>query len=202
MVREEEARLLWMKLYEKNHNAGVVCRRCGISRPTLRKRWRRYQQHGLEGLKSQSKKPRTSPNTKIGNQKTTLILELRRKRKMGARRIQAELKRLHECSLSLATIHKVLIRAKCKPLQKPRRKKGYKRYSRPIPGDRVQMDTCKIAPGFYQYTAIDDCSRFMVLALFGRRTAGHTLSFLEKVCEEMPFPIQRIQTDRGMTCPR
>ena len=58
------------------------------------------------------------------------------------------------------------------------------------------MDTTKIAPGIYQYTAIDDCSRYRVLAVFNRRTATNTLLFLERVIEEMPFPIQRVQTDR------
>ena len=40
-------------------------------------------------------------------------------------------------------------------------------------------------------------SRFQVLGLYPRRTAGNTLAFLEQVLEEMPFAIQRIQTDRG-----
>ena len=191
------ARLRWVKLYEECKDAGLVCRRCGISRPTLRKWWKRYKDHGLDGLNSQSRKPKTSPKTKVGKKETELILDLRKRRRLGARRLQAELKRLHNYSLSVATIHKVLSRHECKPLTKPRRKKEYKRYSRPVPGDRVQMDTCKIAPGLYQYTAIDDCSRFMVLALYNRRNATNTLSFLEKVCEEMSFSIQRIQTDRG-----
>jgi transposase InsO family protein len=78
-----------------------------------------------------------------------------------------------------------------------RRKKRYKRYSRPIPGERIQMDNCKIAPALYQYTAIDDCTRYRVLRLYNRRTAANTLQFLEAVTEEMPFPLQRIQTDRG-----
>tara|TARA_B100000678_G_C18076839_1_gene449029 strand:- start:275 stop:742 length:468 start_codon:yes stop_codon:yes gene_type:complete len=77
------------------------------------------------------------------------------------------------------------------------KKKDFIRYQRPIPGDRVQMDTCKIAPGIYQYTAIDDCSRYRVLDVFNRRSAANTLIFIDKVIEEMPFPIQRIQTDRG-----
>ena len=59
------------------------------------------------------------------------------------------------------------------------------------------MDTCKIAPGFYQYTAIDDSTHYQVLEVYSQRTAQNTLDFLEKVIEEMPFPIQRIQTDRG-----
>lgn len=71
------------------------------------------------------------------------------------------------------------------------------RYERLIPGDRVQMDTCKIGPGIYQYTAVDDCTRYRVLRIHKRRTAANTLDFLDCVIEEMPFPIQRIQTDRG-----
>ena len=59
------------------------------------------------------------------------------------------------------------------------------------------MDTCKVASGLYQFTAIDDCTRYKVLGLYPRRTAKNTLKFLEKVIEETPFPIQRIQTDRG-----
>jgi transposase InsO family protein len=59
------------------------------------------------------------------------------------------------------------------------------------------MDVCKIGPGCYQYTAVDDCSRYIVVGLFHRRTAVNTLSFLDKTVDEMPFAIQRIQTDRG-----
>ena len=50
------------------------------------------------------------------------------------------------------------------------------------------------SPGIYQYTAIDNCSRYKALGVYPRRN----LSFLERVVEEMPFPIQRIQTDRGL----
>ena len=43
---DARTRLGWVRLYEEVGNAGVVCRRCGISRPTLRKWWRRYQARG------------------------------------------------------------------------------------------------------------------------------------------------------------
>ncbi len=59
------------------------------------------------------------------------------------------------------------------------------------------METCKIAPGIYQYTAIDDCSCYRVLRCYSRRTAANTVDFIDCVVEEMPFPIQRIQTERG-----
>jgi transposase InsO family protein len=55
-----------------------------------------------------------------------------------------------------------------------------------------------MAPELYQYTAIDNCTRIRCLALFDKRTAANSLLFLEQIIEEMPFPVQRIQTDRGL----
>jgi len=34
--------------------------------------------------------------------------------------------------------------------------------------------------------------------IYKKRTAGNTLDFLDRVVEQLPFPVQRIQTDRGM----
>jgi hypothetical protein len=46
------------------------------------------------------------------------------------------------------------------------------------------MDTGKIRPGLYQFTAIDDCSRFLVAGLARRRSAHATLAFLDQVLDE------------------
>jgi transposase InsO family protein len=73
-----------------------------------------------------------------------------------------------------------------------------RRYSRPVPGDRIQVDTMKVTAGRFQYTAIEDCTRLRVLGLYPRRTASNTVHFLtHRMIEEFPFPIQRVQTDRG-----
>ncbi|WP_375327024.1 DDE-type integrase/transposase/recombinase [Candidatus Tisiphia endosymbiont of Nemotelus uliginosus] len=42
-----------------------------------------------------------------------------------------------------------------------------------------------------------NCTRYKILALHKRHTAENTLDFLDRVIDRMPFPIQRIQTDRG-----
>lgn len=192
-----KARLKWVQLLKKTEDAGYVCRKCGISRPTLRKWSSRYEEFGLYGLESRSTRPKTSPNKKITADIEFKILSLRKERNLGVRRLQTELIRLYEINLSINTIHKVLVTNNAKPIVKLKRKKKFKRYSRQIPGDRVQIDTCKILPGIYQYTAVDDCSRFRVLEIYTRRTAKNTLTFLDKMVEELPFPIQRIQSDRG-----
>jgi hypothetical protein len=31
-----------------------------------------------------------------------------------------------------------------------------------VPGDRVQIDTCKVGKHLYQFTAIDDCTHMMI----------------------------------------
>ncbi len=59
------------------------------------------------------------------------------------------------------------------------------------------MDVCKIAPGIYHFAAIDDCTRLKVMRVFPRRNAANTIKFMEELLEELPFPIQRVQTDRG-----
>jgi len=105
------------------------------------------------------------------------------------RRIHNELKRQYQLSLSLATIHKILVTNKVKPLRRLKRKEKIRRYSRSIPGERIQMDTCKIAAGIYQYTAVDDCTRYQVMEVYPAHTAANTILFLEKVVEEMRFPV-------------
>jgi hypothetical protein len=64
-------------------DAGAACRRFGISRPTLRK-W----------LAARI----------IGGTQEALILELRRERRLGIKRLRNELQRLHGLRLSAATI--------------------------------------------------------------------------------------------------
>src|SRR3982751_3179298 len=197
MGTEISKRLRWVQLVEQGKSCSQVCLQCGISRPTLRKWVERYRATGPGGLLSKSRRPHRSPARKVSEQERTWIAELR-KRGLGSRRIQSELKRSYELELSRPTIEKGFQSLEPRPrLVRRLTRKGRKRYAKEIPGERMQMDTCKIAPGLYQYTAIDDCTRIRVLALYKRRSAANSLLFLEKVIEEFPFPIQRIQTDRG-----
>ena len=192
------ARLTWVRMYEETGDAGLTCRRCGVSRPTLRKWWRRYQAEGPTGLTDRSRHPHRSPSRRVFAAEEEHIVSMRKSRQLGIKRLRNELRRLHGMHLAVDTIHKVLCRHGLNRIKRPKlARKRWKRYSRPVPGDRVQMDVCKIGAGVYQYTAINDCSRYQVIGVFRRKTAASTLAFLDQVVEEMPFSIQRIQTDRG-----
>lgn len=96
---------------------------------------------------------------------------MRLEKNLGARRIQNELIRQYQFQVSLATIQKVLTGHNVEPLRKPHREKRGWRYSKNFPDECVQINTCKITPGLYQYTAVDDGIRYQVLELDSRRAA-------------------------------
>jgi hypothetical protein len=108
MAREIAKRIGWIKLFEETGHGGLVCLKCGISRPRLRKRFKGYRGLGIEGLQEQSRRPKTSPAQKIFAEQEALILRLRRERSLGHRRLASELKRNHDQTYSLAPLHKVL----------------------------------------------------------------------------------------------
>jgi len=49
----------------------------------------------------------------------------------------------------------------------------------------------------FQYTALDDCTRFRVLRLYRRLHHGSSLAFLGELQRAFPFPIKRLQCDHG-----
>ncbi len=108
MNNDVKVKLSWIRLYQRLNHAGKVCDHFGISRFTLRKWIKRYEEKGADGLQELSRKPHNSPASKITDEQKEIIISLRKDRKLGTRRIQSELKRLHQISLSLASIHKVI----------------------------------------------------------------------------------------------
>lgn len=77
-----------------------------------------------------------------------------------------------------------------------------------FPGQRVQVDV-KFVPAscivgaakgekYYQYTAIDEYSRFRYIAAFKEHSSHSSAQFLDQLIKAFKFPIQCIQTDNGM----
>jgi transposase InsO family protein len=79
----------------------------------------------------------------------------------------------------------------------------WKRYEKPLPGHRVQVDVKFIAPllgsrkKHYQFTAIDDCTRIRVLRLYDRLNQQTAIRFLDYVLEKLAFRVEVIHTDNG-----
>ena len=52
---------------------------------------------------------------------------------------------------------------------------------------------------YYQYTAIDDCTRLRVLRAYPRFDQKTAIQFLDYVVSRLPFHVEKIQTDNGIS---
>ena len=89
----------------------------------------------------------------------------------------------------------------------PEKRKGYKPkpYQRAeYPGQKVQIDV-KFVPAYcvangqkyYQYTAVDECTRYCFREMYDEHSTYSSLDFLKKLIVKFPFPIREVQTDNG-----
>lgn len=198
--RRVRARSVWMDVFQETNSVAKTSRRCGVPRSTIYRWLKRFEDKGAAGLEGISRRPKKLAKLKTNPEIEKLILEIRNKHKWGPQRIQSHFNQIKGPALSVPTIWRVLRRHNAKSIKKYRRHKDFKRYSRPIPGDRVQIDVTKIKSGVYQYTAVDDCTRLKVLRLYPNKNAQNSILFLFEILDafgEIGFAVQRIQSDCG-----
>lgn len=83
-----------------------------------------------------------------------------------------------------------------------RKAKPYQRAE--YPGQKFQIDV-KYVPSYcvtdgrkyYQYTAIDECTRWTYREIYEEHSTYSSRQFLEKLIKRCPFPIREVQTDNG-----
>jgi len=77
-------------------------------------------------------------------------------------------------------------------------------FAKDQPGDSVQVDVKFVRVNrqrYFQYTALDDCTRFRVLRLYRQLNHRTSLAFFRELREAMPFPIRKLQSDNGTEFP-
>jgi transposase InsO family protein len=191
---------------EVTGNVALTCRYYGMSRQVYYKWLRRYEELGEEGLRDGSSRPLTSPNA---TQKEVVgkIVYLRENYHFGPHKISMYLQRYHDVTISPSGVWNILKRLGISRLPSSQRYKRHqdrwKRYEKPLPGHRIQIDVKFIDPlpgtrkKYYQYTAIDDCTRIRVLRIYAHHNQKSAIQFLDYVLERLPFQVQTIQTDNG-----
>jgi transposase InsO family protein len=118
------------------------------------------------------------------------------------------LKRYHDVEVSNSGVWRILKRLDLNRLPASQRYKRHdrkwKRYEKPMPGHAVQVDVKFIAPlaassrkKYYQFTAIDDCTRLRVLRAYPRCDQKTAIQFIDHVLSKLPFAVERVQTDNG-----
>ncbi len=135
------------------------------------------------------------------------IVYLRRHYHFGPHKIAMYLKRYRDIVISPSGVWRILKRLDMSRLPSSQRYRRHtdrwKRYEKPLPGHRVQVDVKFIAPlkgsrrKHYQFTAIDDCTRIRVLRIYDRCDQRTAIQFVDYVFERLPFRVEVIQTDNG-----
>lgn len=199
--RKARARLRVIHHYEQvTRNVCRTCRHFGISR-TIFYRWlHRYREAGLEGLQDGPRGPRHHPFTTPPHV-VALILQVRRERQYGALRLSLFLQRYHNVYVSAPTIHRILKRHRVPRVSLKRYRPGPRRRREIlIPGQSVQVDVKHLKLGarrLYQFTAIDEATRYRILKIYAHNSIKSATTFVEEVRRRLPVAIQRIQTDHG-----
>jgi transposase InsO family protein len=211
MTNAEQRRLTrWrLKVLEAATSAGNVARTCrhfGISRKTFYKWRRRYTEHGAAGLADRARAPHHSP-TATPQEVVGKILYLRQHYHFGPAKIADYLKRFHDLSIADASVHRILRKHGMNRLPANQKYRSHAhrwtRYEKAQPGHRLQVDVkfLERIPGtrrrFYQFTAIDDCTRIRVLKVYDACNQRTAIAFIDEVLRRLPFRVHVVQTDNG-----
>ena len=199
--RQAQRRLAILRHAEEiTGNVSQTCRYYGISRQRFYTWLRRYRDEGLDGLKDRSSRPHHSPRATHVDI-VAKIVYLRQNYHFGPAKIAMYLKRYHDVSISNSGVWRILKRLDMNRLPASQKHKAHdkrwKRYEKQLPGHRVQIDVKFIEPlgtakrgkrrrRFYQFTAIDDCTRLRVLRVYPTLNQQTAIQFVDYVMQRLP----------------
>lgn len=195
---------------EITHNVAKTCRYYGIARNKFYKWKKRFEENGIEGLVDKSRAPKYMPHA-TKQEIVDQILYLRKNYYFGPFKMKMYLRRYHGVEITKTTIYRILKKHYLNKLpnyQKGiKREKRFLRYEKPIPGYHLQIDVKFLGKikltkeakekKYYQYTAIDDCSRIRILRIYDRINQETSIQFTDYALSQLPFKINCIQTDNG-----
>ena len=215
LERRAQRRLAVLRHVEEvSGNVAATCRYYGISRQCYYGWLRRYEADGLDGLKDRSQRPHHSPRATQA-EVVEKIVWLRKHYHFGPAKIAMYLARYHDVTISVSGVWRILKRLQMNRLpasqRYQRRSVRWKRYEKQRPGHQLQVDVKFIEPlgqkgmrrkKYYQFTAIDDCTRLRVLRAYPRCDQKTAIQFIDHVLAKLPFAVERVQTDNGtLLCP-
>lgn len=170
-------------------------------------RWRRRYNGSLESLRELSRRPHHHPNQHTPEE-TRLILDMRR-RNPDAGLVVFWVKLMQRgYSRSIPGLYRFLKKQGLMADHPTNPKYVPKPYEQmDHPGQRIQIDV-KFVPSaclvneaagnhFYQYTAIDEYSRWRFVEAFEEHSSYSSMLFLEHLARAFPCPIECVQTDNG-----
>ena len=204
ITRRRQALILWAQ----KKDVTSAARRYNVSRQLVY-RWMKRYDGTLESLQDHSHRPQSHPNQHTEDE-IKLIKDMRKRNKNTGLVIFWVKLRQRGYTRSITGLWRMLNKLELTPTKLPNPKYIPKLYEKmQYPGQRVQIDVkfvpqaCIVGDAkeqgkkFYQYTAIDEYSRFRYLEAFEEHSTYSSALFLEHLIQAFPFPIECVQTDNG-----
>ena len=170
-------------------------------------RWKRRFDGSLESLRDHSRRPHHHPNQHTPEE-IKLILNMRR-RNPDAGLVIFWVKLMQRgYTRSITGLYRFLRKQGIMAVKPANPKYVAKPYEQmQYPGQRIQIDV-KFVPSvclvneakgqkFYQYTAIDEYSRWRFVEAFEEHSSYSSAVFLDHLVKAFPCPIECVQTDNG-----
>ena len=170
-------------------------------------RWKRRYDGSLESLRDHSRRPHHHPNQHTPEE-IKLILNMRR-RNPDAGLVIFWVKLMQRgYTRSITGLYRFLRKQGIMAVKPANPKYVAKPYEQmQYPGQRIQIDV-KFVPSvclvneakgqkFYQYTAIDEYSRWRFVEAFEEHSSYSSAVFLDHLVKAFPCPIKCVQTDNG-----
>ena len=171
-------------------------------------RWMKRYDGTLQSLEDRSHRPHSHPN-QHQPEEIKLIEDMRRRNPHAGLVVFWVKLRQRGYSRSISGLYKCLQKRNQLPTKLPNPKYIPKPYEQmKYPGQRVQIDV-KFVPasclagnagldgGFYQYTFLDEYSRFRYLEAFRDHSSYSSAQFIRHCVQKFPFIIECVQTDNG-----
>ena len=170
-------------------------------------RWKKRYDGTLQSLADRSHRPRSHPNQHTPEE-LKLIRDMRRRNPNAGLVVFWVKLRQRGYTRSISGLYRVLRRTGDMAVKLPNPKYVPKPYEQmQYPGQRVQIDvkhvpaSCLVGEAagqkFYQYTFLDEYSRFRYLEAFDEISTYSSTVFLRHVVTAFPYAIECVQTDNG-----
>ena len=170
-------------------------------------RWRKRYDGTLESLADRSHRPHSHPNQHTPEE-TKLILNMRRRNPNAGIVVFWVKLRQRGYTRSISGLYRFLRKHGAMAVKLPNPKYVPKPYEQmKYPGQRVQIDVkfvpqvCIVGQSeptqWFQYTFLDEFSRFRYLEAFQEHNTYSSTLFLRHVVQKFPYAIECVQTDNG-----
>lgn len=207
-------RLKWIDYYRhKSNSVALTCRHFGISRSLFYKWYGRWQRLGLKGLEIRSTKPHAFRRREIAWDVQRKIIEIRKDNPAwGKTKVSVILKRDEGILISPSSVNRIFhdhklfwqtpgsIKRSARKVWQIRRERAPRGLRGAAPGSLVEVDLKvlnDLGNTFYQFTAIDTCTKIKFLKVYSSKKAFSGQMFFQEMINYYPFRVRHINSDNG-----